>query len=58
MSTTAEVAEGGARVEPVLAAGAGVAAAIVSANAVPVSDRHSSAIADVAQTRKLPDTVP
>jgi hypothetical protein len=58
MSTAAEVAEGGAKVTGVLAAGAGVVAVVVSANTVPANDRQRRAIADVAHTRKQPDTVP
>ncbi len=57
MSTAAEVAEGGAKVRRVLAAGAGVGA-VVLANAGTASDRQKRAIVDVALTRKLSDTVP
>jgi hypothetical protein len=56
ISTAADVTEGGARVAWVLAEGAGTGT-VVPANAGQANDNDRRAIADIAFTRKLPDTV-
>lgn len=55
MSTAADVAEGGARLTCVLAAGVSVAE--VSADAGTASDMQNRATAGSTHLRKLPDTV-